>query len=363
MAVVRCPNCGTRYRVADKLLGKRGKCKKCGEPFTLAAPPDELEDDLLGALAQGEAQERSAAAPPPPPAAAAVPPIAPPGAGLAPEGLAPAQGPPATGFGTYLRDVGRSLLFFTHGGDLVTFLIVSVIVLAQIPMQFAGCLGVVGTFIVQGWYMAYRLNVVADAAGGESGLPNMTIGDAWEGIILPFLKWVVAWLAALLPFLIGLGYLLVLAQITVGQAGTQLGLALAGDFLSAFDDSRSGGLILGAVLLITMSFWPMMVLVVALGGMRSLIRFDLIAITIVKTFPVYVLVVLLVYAGVVGPSLVVGLIRDAGADDASGLGRSGTGLGAEAALLVLMVYTNIVTMRVIGLYYHHFKHRFAWSWG
>ena len=26
------------------------------------------------------------------------------------------------------------------------------------------------------------------------------------------------------------------------------------------------------------------------------------------------------------------------------------------------VYFDIVLMRLIGLYYHHFKHRFAWSW-
>jgi hypothetical protein len=121
--------------------------------------------------------------------------------------------------------------------------------------------------------------------------------------------------------------------------------------------------VLGLVLLITIAFWPMMVLVVALGGMRSLIRFDLIAITIVKTLPIYVVVVLLVYAGVVGPGLLVGAVRGSGAEDGSGIGASGASLGAEAAFYVVMVYTNIVTMRVIGLYYHHFKHRFAWSWG
>jgi len=26
------------------------------------------------------------------------------------------------------------------------------------------------------------------------------------------------------------------------------------------------------------------------------------------------------------------------------------------------VYFDIVLMRLIGLYYHHFKDRFAWSW-
>ena len=29
----------------------------------------------------------------------------------------------------------------------------------------------------------------------------------------------------------------------------------------------------------------------------------------------------------------------------------------------IAVYFEIVAMQVIGLYYHHFKDRFAWSWG
>jgi len=32
-------------------------------------------------------------------------------------------------------------------------------------------------------------------------------------------------------------------------------------------------------------------------------------------------------------------------------------------LLILNVACWIIAMRCIGLYYHHFKERFAWSWG
>jgi prepilin signal peptidase PulO-like enzyme (type II secretory pathway) len=101
------------------------------------------------------------------------------------------------------------------------------------------------------------------------------------------------------------------------------------------------------LLLIPMLLWPMMLLVVALGGIRSLIRFDLMMLTIAKTFPAYALVVVFAYVGVVGPAL---LPED-------------VGLAAWAALLAVEVYAGIFTMRVIGLYYHHFKNRFAWSWG
>ena len=363
MAVVQCPNCRTRYRVADKLLGKRGKCKKCGEPFTLAVPADELEDDLLGALVQGEAQERSAAAAPPPPATAAVPPIPPPGAGLAPTGLAPAQAPPATGFGTYLRDVGRSLLFFTHGGDLLTFAIVVFIVFLQLPLVVVPCIGLFLVLIVVGWYMAFQLNVVLGASGGETGLPDLATGDWMEGIILPLLKYFASWVMALVPFAIGLGYLVVFNQMDVWQALGHFGTALRGDFASAFDADQGGGPLLGAILLLAMTLWPMMLLVVAVGGIPGLVRFDLMLLTIIKSFPAYVLVVILAYAGVVGPALLTAVALAAAAEGTEGAGLIGAALGIGAAFMVLKVYANIVTMRVIGLYYHHFKHRFAWSWG
>jgi len=38
-------------------------------------------------------------------------------------------------------------------------------------------------------------------------------------------------------------------------------------------------------------------------------------------------------------------------------------LALRAALVPIEVYFTIVAMRTVGLYYHHFKERFAWSWG
>jgi hypothetical protein len=29
---------------------------------------------------------------------------------------------------------------------------------------------------------------------------------------------------------------------------------------------------------------------------------------------------------------------------------------------LLQAYFGVVSMRIVGLYYHHFKKRFAWSW-
>ena len=103
----------------------------------------------------------------------------------------------------------------------------------------------------------------------------------------------------------------------------------------------------GILLLLPLLLWPMMVLVVAVGGIRCLVRFDLMFVTIFKTFPVYALVAVLTLIGVVGPGLL----------------PLGEGMGVAVALMVVEVYANIFVMRAIGLYYHHFKGRFAWSWG
>jgi predicted Zn finger-like uncharacterized protein len=350
MLVVKCPGCAARYRVPEKLRSKTVKCRRCGKAFRIAAPPPqpETDEDLLGALAQGEVQARSEVAAVPSPSAGAAP-SAPvfPDREWSPTSVGPVEEPVPTGFAHYLRDVGRSLLFFTRTGNLVTFIIVLFVVLLRVPLSYAGCVGLLGAIIVEGWYMAYRLNVVLGAAAGEQELPNLTLGDVWEGIILPLLKWLAASVAALLPFIIGLIYLLVLG-VAVGGAFRTLVDALFGKFLEALEEQGALGWVRGGVLLLLPQLlWPMMVLVVAVGGIRCLVRFDLMLVTIFKTFPAYALVVVLTLIGVVGPGLL----------------PVGEGLGVAALLIAVEVYTNVFAMRVIGLYYHHFKKGFAWSWG
>ncbi len=354
MLVVRCPRCSVRYHVPEKLFNKKVRCKKCGQPFKIAAPPQEQEPeaDLLGALAHGEAQAPRATPPATPQAAAASAPVWP-GTEWSSTSAGPVEEAVPTGFTHYLRDVGRSLLFFTHGGDLITFVVVALVVLSQIPLKIAcgtcigAVFGILGLVIIHGWYMAYRLNVVLGAAAGDQELPNLTLGDVWEGIIIPWVKWMSASIAALLPFIIGLVYLLVLG-VAVGGALAPLLNALTGKFLEALEKQEALGLVLGGLLLLLPQLlWPMMVLVVAVGGVRCLVRFDLMFLTIFKTFPAYALVVVLTLVGVIGPGLL----------------PLGEGIGVAVVLIVVEVYANIFAMRVIGLYYHHFKQRFAWSWG
>ena len=37
-------------------------------------------------------------------------------------------------------------------------------------------------------------------------------------------------------------------------------------------------------------------------------------------------------------------------------------LAVAAGIRALLLFGAIVTMRIIGLYYHHFKDDFSWSW-
>lgn len=49
---VECPECATKYKVPDKLAGKRAKCKKCGATMSIPAPAadDAAGGDSLAAL-------------------------------------------------------------------------------------------------------------------------------------------------------------------------------------------------------------------------------------------------------------------------------------------------------------------------
>ncbi len=79
---VSCPHCGKSFRVADEFLGRRAKCKGCGEAFRLTAPVaaepvDDGEYGLAGdpaaglaALGVGAAVEPGIAPPPPMPGSA-----------------------------------------------------------------------------------------------------------------------------------------------------------------------------------------------------------------------------------------------------------------------------------------------------
>jgi hypothetical protein len=353
----------------DSAIGKRAKCKKCGAVFTVEAPEEEgpipiadepfpLAGDLDSAIARGEAPPTS---PPTGFDGAAVPPA--PAVDMSKIGEA--YKPPGR---SYWQNLFWTFLFPASPGNLVTFIALW-FALTFLPLFGAllPCAGFILAFILQiivlGMYCAVRFSIIESAAGGDEDLPGLTFNDGiWEDILLPMFRWIGSWLVVQLPALLYYFYgywttggTLDLWDVIGALVDGLTGMIGAGDSDPALVVLAYAGLFL----------WPMVVLCVALGGFDSLKRLDLIFVTIGKTFPIYLLTVGLVF----GTELLGGYIHAQVAGKIAPTPSGGfagiitTGLAILAVGNFIMIYFEIVAMRAIGLYYHHFKHRFAWDWG
>jgi hypothetical protein len=111
-----------------------------------------------------------------------------------------------------------------------------------------------------------------------------------------------------------------------------------------------------AFLLAGCAAWPMVILCAAIGGFASLGRPDAIIITLFRTFPFYLLTLLIVFGAFVVKVVFNGMLSS---EMWGGLGPYIL-FGFLAAGVT--VYFEIIAMRAIGLYYRHCRHRFAWAW-
>ena len=362
MAKFRCPGCEAKYSVPASAAGRRTKCRQCGQVFRIpAAPPPKEEAERpielvdFDALATGEVidtpRERRAAVEQPDRVSAGAQ------VGYAP-GAVPAAAPGgmAGEFAGYFYSLGRSLAFPVRAGDLVTFVIVWVIVsVGDVVVHAAGCLGFVAWLITMGWYMSFQLNVVLSGAAGEDELPTLAFTGGWvDDIIVPFLKLMVTNVIIYLPVVVYLVTSGVMVGLGGGLGGGPLGLpaGLGAHTLVAF----------GLLVALGYFVWPMFVLIVAVGSIVGLVRLDLIAMTIGKTLPAYLLAVLVVYISV-GVRFAAGMADDLLADQSTPGGMQTASLVIGPLANIVGVYTTVIAMRAIGLYYHHFKRRFAWDWG
>jgi len=228
----------------------------------------------------------------------------------------------------------------------------------QILLAFALCLGLPGIFIIQFWFMAFCMNAVLDGAAGEEDLNQPSITSFVEDVIVPGFKFILTLLIVRLPVVIYLIVTMWPGGIGSGEVMAIMGALFTGPFEAIGEEAWSGELsVLGGLYLAGAFFWPMVLLVVAIGNVPALVRIDLILKTIVKSFPAYLCTVVLVYISLLLPVVYM----------AAGLALTEPSLSGTLVLLFLAqgveVYATIMAMRVTGLYYHHFKHRFAWSWG
>lgn len=364
MAKYTC-SCGARYKFPDSALGKRAKCKKCGAVFTL-----EVEDEGIFALAdEPDFPQPSHLENPVDPEAAINQPQQgevftssghPVSRGLSASDALQSDGE-QTSAKSFTSDVLWTFLFPSTPTNLISFL---VIWFAMVIAPLAGCVPLIGlllTIIVIGWYCAFRFMVLASAAAGEDNIPDVNISsDSRADYIVYFLKWTGSWIIVMAPAFIYLMLTLSQSSATVDSAVDMM----AGGIGGILQGSGSGTGIFEVLVYLGIFIWPMIILCIALGGFSAIYRLDLIFITIAKTFHVYAITVILVFGAIF---IQVALEEIIAGKITTNTPNTITGVLASAIPLRILitgvsVYFEIVVMRLIGLYYFHFKHKFAWSW-
>ena len=257
---------------------------------------------------------------------------------------------PAPSISAYVKDCMWSLAFVADLGSLLSYIFIAILAMLLVPLTAVpvvggriSCFRLLGVIIVCGYLCAYMFNVVLGAANGEKELPKITLtGGWWDDIFAPFFKYIATWIVALTPAIV-------------------YGVWLGG---SAFASLASGGSAFSDLQIIIFQFllwlgvvaWPFAMLAVAVGGFDAFMRPDLIVYTIFRTLVPYILTCVMT-ALAFGSSYAIEILL------ATRLGAGGNLMVAQAIGWIVSVYFWIVAMRVIGLYYHHFKKLFAWSWG
>lgn len=350
MAVFEC-DCGARYRFADEHVGKQARCRKCGKAVVLydsSGPIAIASEESAGpeAVEQGKI-----VAPAGSPAAA--------GSLTVEHGAIHGDLVPVV---SYASDVLWTFLFLSSPSNLTMFLVIWGV---MCTLQWAA--GLVFILLLPQilfllWYVAFRMAIVESAAAGGRDLPSVSFGtDIVDELVRPLGRWIASWVFVMAPAATFLIVSVFQDRITTNDV---LAL-LSGGIVGLFQTGGTPMLPFSVLLAAGLFFWPMVLMCVALGGIDTLVRFDLMFISIMRSIPAYVLMLLLMLGAMVldyfvhhGFSQFIGL--------AAGGASGGRAMGRMLPLMVgagFELYLNIVLMRLIGLYYHHHKEKLAWWWG
>ncbi|MCH7701377.1 MAG: hypothetical protein IID37_06785 [Planctomycetes bacterium] len=307
MNTIRCA-CGTEYPLTERLYGKRVRCKMCGVEFTA---PDPNSPELHASPPAGESSVGQYSG----------------------EVFDDDRGPSLTAF---WADCLRSLLFLRSVSSLITFSFLAIIAAVQVFLPFGGCLGQIARVIVAGWILGFLFHVIQEAASGESELPSFSLSEGWfEDVVVPLVKFLISWLVVGWPALL--------------YAMLDIQYSVSGRLNLPFNP---------AVVLLGLGVfaWPMVILTTAVGGLSGLWRVDLMISTVLRSFVGYATTAAATVVAYAAFQLAEALLQSRSHTDPSSV------VAMAAGLEVLAVYAAIVAMRIIGLYYHHFKDDFAWSW-
>jgi hypothetical protein len=339
---VSCPVCAKIYKVKEEAAGKKLRCKECGETVSIPAldpfeDQDYAENDfssLLDDAVELEAQSKTIRRP-----VRRKPMV------KAEKYKGDEDGPVTRKKeNNYVEDLKGTFLLLLDPSNLFIYMFLWLgmgLCLSLLP--FAGTLGMIGMWIIMGWYSHYRFCVIYEAAAGEKHLPELS---PEEGFMVPMIKWIFTWFLVHFPAYAYAGVVFYLHPEIIADAGLYLfGLQEISDSLPALHLSMFIFLYCMGVF-----FWPILALCVAVGGVESIFRLDLMVLTIFKSLPAYIFTATAMF---LTASLQIVLIF---ADIEWGI------LGLFVMRGVLL-YVELVALRMIGLYYHHFKNQFAWSWG
>lgn len=375
-----CSHCQAHFSVADSLAGRKAKCTRCGQAIQIPAPAVRLDDDGLIALAdEPEAEARHTVAPPPPPFPTAAggrkgkakgtrpkparpPPPAPQGQFISAPAHpvqqavvldhAPPPGLVLRDDGTYgisrgfWPDLGHSFIYVARGRGPFIFIMMVLMVVARsilgiIPVPIFPA---AGRLLLTGLLFAYYFEIVGETCRGEDELPSFGGGSGFlDDVVFPFFKYVATYAWVLLPAIAWWISLIYRGRVEMLVIPTE-----------AVDIWILGGLVLLGVFL-----WPMTALSVAINGFTlDVVRYDLQLITIARAPLGYLAIWLLLVAAnaiMVASALALQL---AAAVLGGGLALA---MGAILLTAIAAAYATVVSMRAIGLFYRHYKDRFAWA--
>lgn len=327
MITVQC-SCGAKGMAPPTLAGKTVRCKSCSAPISIpnTAPPNTAPSDIydIAQPAVGPHVRVASGGPPP------IPPLPP-----EPKPQSSKPRPRAEpGDRSFWPDLALSFGFMFRPVNLLV--LIGAVLLALfaelVPVPFVG-------LIPMAILCALYLGTIEATAGGSDDLPNgANYEGVWTSLILPVVRFV------------GVSVILVLFAILL--------IALTTFNMEPESDNAE---LVGVLVVACVAFlWPISMLMVALGGVMTLFRVDLMVRSIASAFVPYlaIWVALLAAIGVqVGAEMMMGVPETTDSIDPF------ADAPARAALAVLGIYCMLVAMRCIGLFYRHYNDRFAWSAG
>jgi hypothetical protein len=255
------------------------------------------------------------------------------------------QGPQRSFWADAFRSFGYPFISANNGivfGMVVFAECMGVLLSWAFPLApcFVGPVLLIAFISIRGWIASVLLSVIQDTASGSEELPGIKIQDgAMEDVIKPLLKYIGAGACALLPACIYL--ILMVSGSLPGTLASGLNLAL----------------LVGAGIFV----WPIFLMLFAFGAPAQIFRVDLIVTTIFRTFLPYLgLWLMLLLASF---DMVLLLLAEVVARTSLNITVPQVpqipGMAGNMIYSAVSLYLSIVSMRLIGLYYLHFKKRFT----